>query len=284
VSFEGDFPKNTTYRIDPQVVWATYYGGLIYENNVRVCVDPQNNVYLGGYTNSSTGIASAGYDTTLEETDLFIAKFDGAGNRLWATYYGGNNTEILFNLKTDSSGNLYVVGYTTSTTGVAVGGFDTTYGGVWDALIVKFNNSGIRQWSTYYGGEYGDNAYDCAIDSQGNIYVVGDTGSTSGIASGGFQNTFSRNSDGFIVKFDSAGSRVWGTYYGDVNNDSMRTVGIDGNNNVFVAGTTTSTTGIATAGSFLSTYPGTTDQYNAFWLSLLLRAPVCGVPILAEQR
>ena len=265
LGFAGNFPTNTTYRIDPQVIWATYYGGISYENNDRVCVDSQNNVYLGGDTSSSSGIASAGYDTSLEGTnDMFIAKFDSSGNRIWATYYGGSDTEILFNIKTDSSGNLYAVGDTMSTSGVAVGGFDTTYGGVWDALIVKFNSNGIRQWSTYYGGEFGDAAYDCAIDSQGNVYVAGYTASTTGVASGGFQNTYSNNTDGFIVKFNSSGSRLWGTYYGNINNDVINSVGVDSNNNVFVAGTTKSTTGIATSGSFLSTFPGTTDQYNAF--------------------
>ena len=50
---------------------------------------------------------------------------------------------------------------------------------VYDAFLVKFNSSGVRQWGTYYGGTGNDMAYSCATDASGNIYLSGYTTSTS---------------------------------------------------------------------------------------------------------
>ena len=57
--------------------------------------------------------------------------------------------------------------------------------------------------------------YSCATDASGNIYLSGDTSSTSGIATtGAHQTTLEEGYDAFLVKFNSSGVRQWGTYYG----------------------------------------------------------------------
>ena len=60
----------------------------------------------------------------------------------------------------------------------------------------------VRQWGTYYGGTGWEEGWSCATDSSGNIYLAGQTGSTSGIATtGAHQTTFGGNYDAFLVKF-----------------------------------------------------------------------------------
>jgi hypothetical protein len=58
----------------------------------------------------------------------------------------------------DGSGNVFLVGYTASTSGISTtGSYQETYGGGGDAFVVKFNSNGVRQWGTYYGGSNGEN-------------------------------------------------------------------------------------------------------------------------------
>ena len=110
------------------------------------------------------------------------------GNVLWR-----NRGLIGRSCATDASGNVYLAGYTDSTTGIATtGAHQTTYGGgVYDAFLVKFNSSGVRQWGTYYGGTGYDDGYSCATDASGNVYLAGSTNSTTGIATTGAHQTTS---------------------------------------------------------------------------------------------
>src|SRR5947208_14358379 len=96
----------------------------------------------------------------------------------WATYYGGNDQDIAYNLTVDPFGNVYLIGQTESTNGIATAGaHQTTIGGGVDAFIVKFNSSGARLWATYYGGAGSDIPNGVKTDAAGNVYLTGYTSS-----------------------------------------------------------------------------------------------------------
>ncbi len=193
-------------------------------------------------------------------------KYSISGVRAWATYYGGGENDIGRSCVTDVNGDVYLAGFTNSTTGIATGGYQNTYGGgMPDAFLVKFNNSGVRQWATYYGGSGEDYGHYCATDSSGNVYLAGYTESTTRIASGGYQNTYGGgNNDAFLVKFNSIGARLWATYYGGNSNDFALSCVTDRNGNVYLAGYTGSTNGIASSSGHQNNYGGGTyDAYLA---------------------
>src|ERR1700694_3049713 len=91
------------------------------------------------------------------------------------------------------------------------------------ALIVAA--ASVIKFSTYLGGSENDVVESVAIDSNGNVYVVGATASTnfplknpiqsslSPTVCGTSPNTF-RCGNGFITKFDSNGAVVYSTYFG----------------------------------------------------------------------
>lgn len=138
-------------------LWATYYGGADQDAGYKISTDASGNVYMTGQTSSATGIATAGafQNTYGGGVDAYLVKFDGAGNRLWATYYGGSGADFGYGVKTDAAGNIYLTGYTESTSGIAtVGAHQTVYGGSNDAFLVKFDSNGNRLWGTYYGGSF----------------------------------------------------------------------------------------------------------------------------------
>ncbi|HEX5001854.1 MAG TPA: SBBP repeat-containing protein [Bacteroidia bacterium] len=254
-------------------VWSSYYGGTGWEEAYGIATDHDGNVYISGFTNSALfGIGSMGWQNTFGggTYDAFLVKFNASGLRIWGTYYGGPGDEGYDgnNIATDNNGNIYLSGWTSSTIGIASGGFQDTLGGTTDAFLVKFNSAGILQWGTYYGGTgdeggisnilFGKNV---ATDFSGNVYLAGTTESTTNISSNGFQNTYGGGTnDCYLVKFDSTGSRLWATYYGDTGDERGWSVATDMAGNAYITGRTNSISGIASAG-FQNAYAANFDAF-----------------------
>jgi len=120
--------------------------------------------------------------------------------------------------------------------------FQNAKAGTSDYLIMQFNTNGVLQWSTYYGGTGGDYNSRVKIDYQGNIIIIGETTSTNiptQNAGGYFDNTYNSNYvyyGSFIMKFNSAGTRLWATHYDYI---STHDLDIDLNNNIYVLAQTT---------------------------------------------
>ena len=257
-------------------IWGTYYGGSFTEWANSIAVDTNNNIIITGYTNSSSGIATTGaYQTTFGGSwDAFIAKFDTYGAMQWATYYGGTGEDRGVGISCDRIENVIVTGYTNSSNGIAsISAYQTSFAGNRDAYIVKFNSSGTRQWSTYYGGTNEDAGYDITNDSNNNIIITGYTYSIAGISSSGVhQTTQGGSNDAFVAKFNSLGARQWGTYYGGSSADVGTSIISDAYENIYITGNTASNAGIATIGSFKFTLStGSTDAFIVKFNSLGIR-------------
>ncbi len=139
--------------------------------------------------------------------DAYLVKFDGAGNRLWATYYGASGIEDAMSVATDASGNVFTVGLTSSADSIASNGFENIYlgsNGGFMMMLAKFDNNGNRQCATYYAQlaiKYDGNTT-VAVDNAGNVYVeVSVASPDSTCTSGGFQDIFYGTEDAILVKF-----------------------------------------------------------------------------------
>ena len=251
--------------------WGTYYGGNGEDDGNFCATDASGNVYLAGYTNSGTNIATAGSHQSAHgggNGDAFLVKFNSAGFRQWGTYYGGTDEEFGNSCTTDASGNVYLAGWTDTPSGTSIatsGSHQSTFGGGYcDAFLVKFSSAGIRQWGTYYGGDGCASAWSCATDASGNVYMAGATDTTSGTSiatMGSHQSAYGGNGDAFLVKFNSSGVRQWGTYYGGVGWDAFPSLATDTTGNVYMAGQTSSSLSIATMGSHQSAFGGNQDAF-----------------------
>lgn len=244
-----NYNPNSPLTIDPARIWGTYYGGNIADEGYSCVTDISENVYLAGISISPTNIAFGGHQNSLGgDFDAFLVKFNSSGVRLWATYYGGSGTDYGWSCTSGNNNNIYLAGTTESTTNIASGGHQNIHGGAtYDAFLVKFDSTGVRQWSTYYGGNNQDRGNSCATDNSGNVYLAGRTSSTTNIAFNGHQNSIGGNDVAFLVKFSNSGVRQWGTYYGnDITNGNSCTT--DGSGNVYLAGSTSSPTNIAFGG------------------------------------
>jgi hypothetical protein len=200
-----------------------------------------------------------------------VVKFNSSGVRQWGTYYGGENVEIFTSVCIDGTGNLYAGGgiinpqLGTWTVLATPGAHQTLNGGGYsDALLVKFDASGARQWATYYGGKGEDMGNACACDKQGNVYLSGATESSVAIAtSGSHQSNSGGASDAFLVKFNSSGVQQWATYYGGTGDDSGNGCATDTSGYIYLAGESWSgATGvISTPGAHQVTYGTGSDGF-----------------------
>jgi len=249
-------------------LWGTCYGGTGDEEEWAITTDAGGNVYIAGLTRSANGISTAGsHQPALAGfQSAYVAKFNSAGVRQWATYYGGTNGSLGYDVAVDASGNVYLAGYTSSANAISTpGSHQPVIGGSQDAFLVKFDNAGVRQWATYYGGPGNEEGRSVAVDASGDVYLAGQTTSAISISTGGsHQPVFSGSQDDFLVKFNSAGVRQWATYYGGTGDEFAHSLVVDGSGSIYFSGTTTSTTAISTAGCHQLNNGGGTLFYDAF--------------------
>ena len=248
-------------------LWATYFGGDDVDQGYGVSCDASGNVFITGHTYSNNAIASSGAHQTVQagDADAFIAKFNSSGTKQWSTYFGKGDEDCARKVTCDASGNVFITGYTNSTSGMASStGHQKIYDDKYDAFVAKFNSSGTRQWSTYYGGSEIEWGYDVACDKTGNLYLVGSTRSTNAIATtDALQTANAGYMDAFLVKFTPDGKRVWGTYYGGDQYDYGFEVCGDIPGNIYVGGETYSFNALATTGAFQDSLAGSADVFIA---------------------
>ncbi len=235
-------------------MWATFFGGELGESASSVVLGPGGSVIIAGTTSSTTGIATAGaHQATLGgQSDAFLASLNSTGTALqWATYYGGTSDESNSVVRITSTNQIMLGGSTLSTSGISTNGsYQPANAGGTDVYMAQFSTTGTRAWGTYYGGTSTDRLKDLAMDCNGAFYFGGSTSSTGLGTTGVHQQDLSGfNSDGFLTKFSSLGTRVWTTYYGGSLLDGINSISRPGPGLVYIAGSTMSADGIATAGS-----------------------------------
>ena len=247
-------PSGMPIVIDPVVGYVTYYGDNNVDEGNAAAADNRGNAYLAGTTSSTANIATTGAHQVLlqGQADGFLVAFDIQGNRKWATYFGGADSDNCNDAVCDPAGNIYVVGKTSSTTAIATPGAHQPLhsGGASDGFIIKFRRDGSREWGTYFGGASADAVNNITCDALGSVFICGSTSSTNNIS---FNNPHQANlagqTDGFVARFTPQGQRQWATYYGGTQADAINFNACDLFGNLYVYGTTQSGLGIATLGA-----------------------------------
>jgi hypothetical protein len=170
----------------------------------ELALDASGNVYVTGHSYGPN------------DFDYVSIKYSPSGTQEWvARYDGPANSEDWPNaLAVDSSGNVYVTGYS-----LGVGTF-------YDYATVKYSPSGAQEWSARYNapGNTKDRAWGIGVDGSGNVYVTGDSGE-------GSENL----SDYVTVKYSPSGAQRWAARY-NATYDYATALAVDGSGNVYVTG------------------------------------------------
>ncbi len=254
-------------------LWGTFFGGGQLDKAHTIAVDSDNNLIIAGRTESN-GMATDGAHQAVRNGGVegFVTKFSEDGDLIWYTYYGGTASEYINKVAVDSDDNIILTGRTMSTSPVnciaTSGSHQPNFGGSnqFDSFIAKLNAAGVRQWGTYYGTGSNDQGLGICTDSDNNIYTSGFTQSHSSIAtSGSHQPSYGGAWDGYLVKFSSAGTRQWGTYYGGGQDDFTPEVSCDIDNYIYLSGNTKSGAAIASSNGMKASLTGVTDSFFAIF-------------------
>jgi hypothetical protein len=178
----------------------------------------------------------------------------------YSTYLGGSDVDRASGIAVDSAGNAYVTGQTVSTNfPTTPGGFQTslTPGGFFDGFVTKVNSTGtVLLYSTYFGGSGQDEPNGIAVDSAGNAYMTGFTGSSNfPTTPGAFQTSFG-GGDAFVTKLNSAGTALlYSTYLGPGEVVGFG-IAVDSAGSAYVTGHTNSPNFPTTSGAFQTSLAG----------------------------
>jgi hypothetical protein len=239
------------------VLAATFLGGSelwpTFEGAAALALDSTGNLYVTGTTNSSDfpGIGPGSADSTFEGfQEGFVVKLNpGLTSILKATFLGGgSNLDAPATLALDNSGNVYVAGFTGSIDfpGIGQESADSTFAGPDEGFVAKLNSDlSIILAATFLGGEsvFTDNVGALVLDSTGNVYAAGNTGSSDfpGIDAGSADSTFAGTDEGFVAKLNSDLSSILAaTFLGGSGTESAGVLALDNTGNVYVAGNTDS--------------------------------------------
>ena len=175
-------------------------------------------------------------------TDIFVLKFDAAGNFIWARSMGGLQEDRGTSVAADQHGNVYCCGYYSRTADLdpgpgicSVSTPNTTF------FILKLNAAGNFVWgkSMDFGNYFSYSDYQIACDPAGNVYTKGRFDGTADFDPGpGVYSisTMGIYSDIFIQKLDSAGNFIWAKSIEGPRVEVCRSFAIDANSNIYTIG------------------------------------------------
>jgi len=192
------------------LLYSSFLGGSGIDEATSLVLDPSGNIILSGYTLSSNfPVSSNAYQTKYGgNTDAFISVLNPVkGQLVYSTYFGGSEPDAAMDLKEDSSGALYVAGYTESpglpsTSGALQPNYDDSV----DAFALKLDPTksgaaGIDYFS-YLGSDGQQVAYGVDFNASGDMYLAGYSSSNILSRVGGpSRPTITGNWDAFVIGF-----------------------------------------------------------------------------------
>ncbi len=200
----------TLTKLNPAGSALTY--STRFDGGAGVVVDSGGNAYVAGSTSSANFPTTPGaYDTTFNNGDAFLAKFNAAGSALvFSTLVGGSDFDSFSSVVLDAAGNAWLTGGTSSPDfPTTAGAPDSTFNGGGDATIVELSPTGAALlFSTFHGGSNSEGGADIARDANGDVYITGSTFSQDFPATvGAFDRIWNGDlqifwGDGFITKLD----------------------------------------------------------------------------------
>ena len=256
------------FRVDPtgtNLIFSTYIGGSEDDRCFGIALDSQGDVFLTGGETSPDFPTSTGAPQVINRggVDAFVVEFDAQGNGIFSTMMGGTSDDIAYAIAVDPQGDPYITGQTDSNNFPQVyNSFQKVYKGGQDAFITELSFDATHLiWSTFAGGGSDDFGYGIAVDSAGNVFVVGTTTSSDFPTDNAYQKTYQGGaSDAFVMAYSTNGTNlIFSTFLGSHGTDDGNGIALDSMDNIYIAGDTDSDQFPVTAGAVQATRKGNTD-------------------------
>jgi hypothetical protein len=285
--------------IDPLLIFSTYSGSTADNWGSTATPGEHGNLYSAGVTNQDLGgsfpsTTGAFQVTNAGDYDIGILKYDSLGKKLlYATHLGGSSAESPHSLVMNDSEELILLGTTSSSDfPTSVNAISRDFQGGdpvahvigfpfgSDIFVSRFNRDGtVMLASTFLGGSsndglslsgtelvknYGDQLRgDVITDSEGNIYISSVTASDDFPMKNGLGTTYAGGgTDALVVKMDAELTEIlWSNFLGGKELDAAFSIKLDKDNNLFLAGGTSSDDFPVTANAYDKVFNGEVDGF-----------------------
>ena len=271
----GNYDSSRELVIDPILDYTTFVGGTGYDSVAGVAVDDSGNVYITGQTNSTdfpttAGALSENHAADGGTYDMYVAKLSADGSSLlFSTFIGGDGSDTASSIAVDSVGNIYVAGGTSSTDMTTVNAYQGALNGTSsDGMLLKLNSTGdTLLYSSYFGGAGIETTSDLVVDDSGVVHIVGRTSSALLPVKNAYDSTLDGSQDAYIASFDTTlsgpASLIYSTYFGGGGSDDIRSLDVDADGNIIVAGLTDSAFALPIVNGYQTSGGGGNDAYVA---------------------
>lgn len=195
------------YDPDGNVLWNTLIEGSTFKNNGPPTTDADNNVYLVGSFSDSLFMGEVAISATAEE-DLFVAKWDEAGNFQWVKQFGISGANRGMEILVNADRQIIIGGIFK---GQLALGIDTVTANTpdFDVFLAALDANGNGLWVRKAGGVLEDNFSSMAIDEAQNIYATGQYTGRLSLDEGLTIETEGFNENAYLIKYTQNGSPIW---------------------------------------------------------------------------
>ncbi len=229
--------------------FANGIGSASSEEGRSVIFDGTGSTYVAGRLSGTADFDPSAATATLTpvgNADIFLAKYNNAGQYQWAFNIGGKNADVANGVTYLPSGDVIIVGQFSDTVDFnpAVGVATLAANGLSpDIFVAKYNSSGVYQWAFRMGSPLVDDASSVTCDASGNIYVTGGFQGTVDFDPGAGTQTLTAvgSQDIYVAKYNSSGVYQAAIAMGSTLNDQGKSIAVQSNGNVFVVGQFNST-------------------------------------------
>ena len=195
--------------------------------------------------------------------DVFVTKLSSSGgNLVYSTFIGGSSVDYGRGITVDSTGAVYVTGYTLSSDFPTKNAYDNSLGGAIDVFVTKLSSSGGNLvYSTFIGGYSGEEGNGITVDSTGAVYVTGRTPSGWNFPTkNAYDDSDNGGNDVFVTKLSSSGDIVYSTLIGGSDDDEGNGITVDSAGAVYVTGYTQSSD-FPTKNAYDNSHNGKSDVF-----------------------
>jgi hypothetical protein len=257
----------TVLKIATDAGWARTWGGSDYDSGFGIVADNQGNAYITGYFSDEADLdPGAGTVSVTSEggEDIFLSKYDPAGNFLWAITIGGVGDDDGEGVAIDPDGDIYLFGYFSDSVDFdpGTGTAPLVSEGEADVFLLKLDSDADFLWAKSWGGTGNDDSDGILLDGS-DIYLIGtfrDTVDFNSDAPGTMVHTSNGDDDDFVMQLDDSGAVQWVTAYGGADYDALRGLNMDPSGNLWIVGFFYNA---VTMGTFDLTSNGEDDAYLA---------------------
>ena len=162
---------------DLNLDFAKSYGSNSFDIGYSIHNDGAGNTYVCGVFNDSVTFETESGDVTYTsngQTDIFVTKYNSAGNIVWVKRVGGANNDNAYSISTDSQGNVIVAGRFIGSVDFDPGpGTDIQFSGINSYFVLKLDASGNFVWVNFTSSATG-RAESMTIDASNTIFITGE--------------------------------------------------------------------------------------------------------------